>query len=1095
MNHLYSPVVTTYQPQPRVLPSTDTAAPPTRQPPESRLASPPTRRLDFHSASTVISDGGSSWPHSPSTVDGTPPHRLGHPLPPHNHSLHTRNNVSRFPASSSLSSSYLPAEASGDVRGEEESERVRLQVSEALELNAIIDHLRQAQDRDAYELGLREDRSRAAARAAEHRANQRRAEEAAAAQVAATTTADQEARRRHASGAWEAYKAAAERQGVYTPTRHGPAAHVVLVRPAASTTAMPVSSPSPRTAGSTLRTLTAVTSVSPAAGSTTVVRGRLHSTSPSRAARSSPRRELWSVISESHQHGESDGRSMSMPQTFDDFMWTSDQLLQLVHAAAPTDRLADQAELASSLLLDRWAVVAAAAREAHMITLLNAARATTGAFHHEVALRDETVRRLLLENRSLSAKLAAHLHQRGGTDDSSVGNGHDTSTADGSPLRMRTELLRQEVALQREASKAANERADAATSKLLEAQRDLGSVMASMKHLQRQLESRDEQVSLLKEQLASRSRESDAGLAAVRGARSELDRLAKALATAEAEARVARDGAHAAEKALREEHTAREAAAQNAAETRVRLEERVAALDATTKTEAQRAREKSLDALLALQTRLASKDDEIAALTARFSQISTDNASLEASVARLQKTLEDEAELAKATEASRSDEARRLRDELRAALATSTRLEEDLAALEKRAAGERAERDAASRTSVERLRAAETENESLRREASRTSDLLASTHAQLRSLQSAESDRLEHSTRDGLDALKTRLATAETRLAETDQDLEAALEENADLAHKLAHAGEKLEAALADAETARKHAATSIANSGVRNVEAQRLQEELQASEESIALLMDENAELKSQLYAARGKVANTATLQERLEAAEAQRTTLQAQLDAASRAADGASVASAFAEHSTREQVATLEAQVARLSAKLAESKKAQVEMEAVAEAAIDDADATRTRCEALQNELKEHKAHSTACDRDLETANIELAEALNSVERLQLQLANAHKKVAFDESAEYKAAQEKRFAEALGEAVSTATTNLTEEVNKSKRKQSDQRQALREALELAAKLKIDLGGAASRDGGQGLQSKLAVQGHVKELDAWSVRFGRLLS
>jgi hypothetical protein len=55
--------------------------------------------------------------------------------------------------------------------------------------------------------------------------------------------------------------------------------------------------------------------------------------------------------------------------------------------------------------------------------------------------------------------------------------------------------------------------------------------------------------------------------------------------------------------------------------------------------------------------------------------------------------------------------------------------------------------------------------------------------------------------------------------------------------------------------------------------------------------------------------------------------------------------------------------------------------------------------------------------------------------------------------------------------------------------------RSALREALELSSQFKLDLNAAASRDGGQGPQTKLALNAHVQSFDAWSVRHGKLLS
>jgi len=446
-----------FQPPPRVVGGGEHGAvsvvvgtPPS---PARRIPSPDVRRL--HNSSNNGTGGGpygadrhapTPPPSADAPVHHSPatPRSAATPAPYHQHSFITSPNTSNVATSSAAAVAISAARARRAAETQrvsldelmllEERERVRIGVDEAVGLNAIIALLREAAERERRQRAIRDAQAAAAARAAERTRLSKAAAEAeerqraaaakqAALEESSTTTAQNRSRgdSRRAmspSSGWAAYRAVEQRQGTRTPSLHGPAGHSVVIAEAEERRNIDTAAETPLISPARRRLVDGAGS--PSVSSAVKMATSYEHAADDRALLSPARWQehrlssaeiLHLVASERHRvrtetaaAAAADGADGSqsdddagneVPKTASEEEDDEEELL------LQQRRQDDFTMVSSALLLDRWTSVAASIQQAHATLLSNVARDIAALFHHDVAVRDEAVRRLLFVNRQL----------------------------------------------------------------------------------------------------------------------------------------------------------------------------------------------------------------------------------------------------------------------------------------------------------------------------------------------------------------------------------------------------------------------------------------------------------------------------------------------------------------------------------------------------------------------------------------------------------------------------------------------------------------------------------------------------------------------
>jgi hypothetical protein len=245
---------------------------------------------------------------------------------------------------STLSSHYPPiatlvAYTTAAIEVEESRRRMTLQVDESIALSAIINVLQGAKVQYEQRLAVAASRALAAERVAvaKNRASQNGISVAKDATDASNVTR---------SAAWSAYKEVARSLGTHTPTRHGPAGHSVLT-----------------------------------------VEARKHRASDHHTVK--------------HFEPTRDRLTTNQALPFDKPLIDCEQLGQLGNNT-PLSLLVSygaNSEIVAVLLLEQWQTAAASTAVAHAAALVTVARELAACFYHEMLVREDVVRRVLLEHR------------------------------------------------------------------------------------------------------------------------------------------------------------------------------------------------------------------------------------------------------------------------------------------------------------------------------------------------------------------------------------------------------------------------------------------------------------------------------------------------------------------------------------------------------------------------------------------------------------------------------------------------------------------------------------------------------------------------
>jgi hypothetical protein len=249
---------------------------------------------------------------------------------------------------STLASHYPPiatlvAYTTAAIEVEESRRRMTLQVDESIALSAIINVLQGAKVQYEQRLAVAASRALAAERVAvaKNRASQNGISVAKDATDASNVTR---------SAAWSAYKEVARSLGTHTPTRHGPAGHSVLT-----------------------------------------VEARKHRASDHHTVK--------------HFEPTRDRLTTNQALPFDKPLIDCEQLGQLGNNT-PLSLLVSygaNSEIVAVLLLEQWQTAAASTAVAHAAALVTVARELAACFYHEMLVREDVVRRVLLEHRKSQA--------------------------------------------------------------------------------------------------------------------------------------------------------------------------------------------------------------------------------------------------------------------------------------------------------------------------------------------------------------------------------------------------------------------------------------------------------------------------------------------------------------------------------------------------------------------------------------------------------------------------------------------------------------------------------------------------------------------